>query len=272
MTSMPMNVCAKPEPGIVTKGQLKPVAIALDSIVLPVPGAPRNSRPRSRLPPARSNASPDCHSEIDAARPPPWPRPGRARRRAYAPVGVARLVALDLPEADDQQRAEQDQDVDQEEASAAGPRGPAVAAPPWRCCCRCPDRRSHALAVDERDGPDDQQEDRAEDGQPAELLAPVPRPPARDHVFLEELRVDVVEVRPGDQPARDDVDQASERHHRAEAAEQRPRERPVVALPEQQEERGCGEDRDDRGRAAKGAPLLGEGRRTVAMRVPRSLA
>ena len=31
---------------------MKPVAIAFASIVLPVPGAPRKSRPRSRLPPA----------------------------------------------------------------------------------------------------------------------------------------------------------------------------------------------------------------------------
>ena len=57
---MPMNVAAKPDPGIETNGELKPVASALASIVLPVPGAPRKRRPRSRLPPARSNASPDC--------------------------------------------------------------------------------------------------------------------------------------------------------------------------------------------------------------------
>ena len=62
IASIPMNVCAKPEPGIETNGELKPVAIALASIVLPVPGAPTKSRPRSRLPPARSNASPDCQS------------------------------------------------------------------------------------------------------------------------------------------------------------------------------------------------------------------
>ncbi len=60
---MPMNVWAKPEPGIETNGQLNPVAIALESIVLPVPGGPRNRIPRSRLPPASSNASPDCQSE-----------------------------------------------------------------------------------------------------------------------------------------------------------------------------------------------------------------
>ncbi len=60
---MPMKVCAKPEPGIDTNGQLNDVAMPLESIVLPVPGAPRKSTPRSRLPPAFSNSSPDCQSE-----------------------------------------------------------------------------------------------------------------------------------------------------------------------------------------------------------------
>ena len=64
ITSMPMNICAKPLPGIVTMGELKLVAIPLESIVLPVPGAPMNSSPRSGLPPALRNASPDCHSVI----------------------------------------------------------------------------------------------------------------------------------------------------------------------------------------------------------------
>jgi hypothetical protein len=64
IASMPMNIPANPEPGIVTNGQLKLVAMALEIIVLPVPGAPRNSSPRSRLPPAFSNSSPDCHSVI----------------------------------------------------------------------------------------------------------------------------------------------------------------------------------------------------------------
>ena len=63
IASMPMKVAAKPEPGMEMNGELKPVASAFASIVLPVPGAPRKSRPRSRLPPARSNASPDCQME-----------------------------------------------------------------------------------------------------------------------------------------------------------------------------------------------------------------
>ena len=62
IASTPMNVWAKPEPGMETNGELKPVAIAFASIVLPVPGAPRKRSPRSRLPPARSKASPDCQS------------------------------------------------------------------------------------------------------------------------------------------------------------------------------------------------------------------
>ena len=60
---MPMNVAAKPEPGIETNGELKPVASAFASIVLPVPGGPKKSTPRSRLPPCRSNCSPDCQIE-----------------------------------------------------------------------------------------------------------------------------------------------------------------------------------------------------------------
>ncbi len=62
ITSTPMNVCAKPEPGIVMIGELKLVAIAFESIVLPVPGAPISSRPRSGLPPAFLNSSPADHS------------------------------------------------------------------------------------------------------------------------------------------------------------------------------------------------------------------
>ncbi len=63
-TSMPMNVWAKPEPGTAMKGALNPVAIAFASIVLPVPGGPMKSRPRSGLPPESLNCSPACHSSM----------------------------------------------------------------------------------------------------------------------------------------------------------------------------------------------------------------
>ena len=74
---MPMKVWAKPEPGIETNGQLNDVAMPLESIVLPVPGAPRKSTPRSRLPPAFSNSSPDCQSEttrVISSLASAWPR------------------------------------------------------------------------------------------------------------------------------------------------------------------------------------------------------
>ncbi len=95
--SMPMNVWAKPEPGMETKGQLKPVAIALASIVLPVPGGPRKSIPRSRLPPAASKASPDCHSEtmrLTSSFASFWPRTSPSRTPQSASPGSNPLICV----------------------------------------------------------------------------------------------------------------------------------------------------------------------------------
>ncbi len=89
--SMPMNMPANPEPGAVTNGELKPVAMPFASIVLPVPGEPRKSSPRSGLPPAFLNSSPACQrlitrviSSLASACPrtsssgrPSWRRPAR---------------------------------------------------------------------------------------------------------------------------------------------------------------------------------------------------
>ena len=115
IASMPMNVCAKPEPGIVTKGELKLVAIAFAIIVLPVPGAPRNSSPRSRLPPAFSNTSPDCQSVTTrriSSFASAWPRTSSSLTPHSR---VAGLVAADLRDAHHQQRAQEDQEVEEEE-------------------------------------------------------------------------------------------------------------------------------------------------------------
>src|SRR5919109_4178790 len=90
ITSIPMNVCANPEPGIETNGELKPVAIAFASMVLPVPGAPRKSSPRSRLPPARSKASPDCQRETirrTSSFASAWPRTSSRRTPQSASPG-----------------------------------------------------------------------------------------------------------------------------------------------------------------------------------------
>ena len=76
---------------------------------------PRKSTPRSRLPPAFSNSSPDCQSDtmrVISSFASTWPRTSPS---LHAPVRVAGLVALDLLGAEQEHRAEQDQEVDDEE-------------------------------------------------------------------------------------------------------------------------------------------------------------
>ena len=181
-----MNVEAKPEPGIETNGELKPVAIAFASIVLPVPGAPKKSRPRSRLPPARSNASPDCQrlttrrtSSFASA----WPRtsssltphcasPGSKPRiwlmpiRSIGPIRIAKFEmkrkktkitwvhSADVPSAEPSPL---------EEVADRAPPGAAAEEPRNR---------------DQDDAPD----------RHLEPEAPEPGPAARDHVLLPQLR------------------------------------------------------------------------------------
>ena len=87
---MPMKVCAKPEPGMVMNGQLNEVAMPLESIVLPVPGAPRKSTPRSRLPPALTKSSPDCQSEttrVISCLASAWPRTSSSFTPQFASPG-----------------------------------------------------------------------------------------------------------------------------------------------------------------------------------------
>ena len=52
--SMPRNIPEKAEPEVMMMGIWRLVAMPLASIVLPVPGGPTKSTPRSRLPPART--------------------------------------------------------------------------------------------------------------------------------------------------------------------------------------------------------------------------
>ena len=73
------------------------MATALDSIVLPVPGAPSISRPRSRLPPAFSNWSPDSHSETTrrtSSLASAWPRTSSSRTPQSASPGSYALIWL----------------------------------------------------------------------------------------------------------------------------------------------------------------------------------
>ncbi len=52
--SMPMNIPEKAAPEVMMIGECRVEAMPLASIVLPVPGGPTMSTPRSRLPPART--------------------------------------------------------------------------------------------------------------------------------------------------------------------------------------------------------------------------
>ena len=125
---MPMKVCAKPEPGIVTNGQLKPVAMRLREHRLA--GARRAEEEQAAL--ALAAGVLELLARL--------PQADDARDLALglglaahvveldAPVGVAGLVALDLLDAEEQQRAEEDQEVDQEEQRQRSARtGPSAA-------------------------------------------------------------------------------------------------------------------------------------------------
>ena len=92
-----MNVCAKPEPGIETNGELKPVAIAFASIVLPVPGRAEEEQRRARAcRPRASKRLARLPERDDAAH--LLLRLGLAADvvELDAPVGVAGLEAADL--------------------------------------------------------------------------------------------------------------------------------------------------------------------------------
>src|SRR5436190_790180 len=67
--SMPMNVCANPEPGIETNGELNPVAIAFASIVLPVPDLPGRAPPCDRRSGFRGEVPPEEDDRDDARQP-----------------------------------------------------------------------------------------------------------------------------------------------------------------------------------------------------------
>ena len=104
-----MNVWAKPEPGIVTIGELNDVAMPLESIVLPVPGAPMKQQAALGLAAGLAELLAGLPQRDD---------PGDLLLglglaadvlELDAPVRVARLVALHLLEAEEEQRPEQDQ-------------------------------------------------------------------------------------------------------------------------------------------------------------------
>ena len=269
--SMPMKVWAKPEPGIETNGELNPVAIAFASIVLPVPGAPRKSKPRSRLPPARSNASPDCHkvtmrrtSSFASA----WPRTCSS---FTPPLGVAGLVPADLRDAHQHHRAHEDEEVrgeEEEDDDDLHPERTALgqgahlredvsrAAPPRH--------RGAGLraveAVEERE-----RDETAEIQRDAEVEAPRPRAAAVDDVLLAEARVlGAEETRPRDQAADDEVDDPAERDHADRGDEDRLARAHADLVVEPEIRRRAREHGHERGDAGQLAQLRSEGERFLA--------
>ena len=243
-----MNVAAKPEPGIETNGELKPVARAFASIVFPVPGAPRKRRPRSRLPPARSNASPDCQIETTRLHLLLRLRLPTDVRKFDSPLGVSRLEGLDLREVHDQQRAEEDREVhdhvegeDQEER-----------------------QDSHEVA-----GSSEQVEEEADDDRDDRDLqpeAPEPDATARDDVLLAQLlALEPEQARPRDEAVEDEVERAAEADDDEQRGEDRPVPRPALRLVEPNDERRGREERDGRRGASQPAPLTGELRRELGL-------
>ena len=105
---------AKPDPGMETKGQLNPVAIAFASTVFPVPGAPRKRSPRLALAARLLEVLAGLPEGDKTAR--LLLRLGLAAHvlELHAPVRVAWLVAAHLGDAEEH-RAEEDEEVDQEE-------------------------------------------------------------------------------------------------------------------------------------------------------------
>ena len=172
--SMPMNVCAKPEPGIVTNGQLNDVAIAFESIVLPVPGGAEEEHAALALAagllellaglPERDDARDLVLGLVLAA----------DVVELDAPVGVARLVGLDLLDAEEDQRAEQDQEVDQEQRRRASCRGGSGSSRSGSTSIERAEGVDQALVVDQGDAAEHDQRDQAEPEPDLELVAPVP--------------------------------------------------------------------------------------------------
>src|SRR5215211_7122595 len=201
MASMPMKVAAKPDPGIETKGELKPVALALATGALEgLAGLPeRDDAPDLFL----CLVLPADVVEL------------------HAPLGVARFEASNLRDVHHEQGAEEDQEVGDEEEEdedeldperrLAGQIDDPVGEPG--------DRAEPCSAAEE---PDDGHEHGGDDAE-APPEAPEPGSPTVDHVLLAQLlAVGAEEAWPGNRALEDQIDQAAEGDDREEDAHERP--------------------------------------------------
>src|SRR5581483_6342875 len=187
----------------------------------------------------------------------------------HAPLGVAGLVAADLRDAHQHQRAHEDEEVreeQEEDDDDLHPEGAAVQQPPGDAEVvggRAPPgamRRveEDALQPQEGDEPGDPDRDPVPE-------APRPRAATVDDVLLAQARLlGAEEARPRDQPPDDQVDEAAEADHDPGGRGERGADAEVLVMPEPEVRRGARQDRDRSGDASQPAQLRGEGHRLLA--------
>ena len=110
-----MNVAAKPEPGMETNGELKPVAIAFASIVLPAAGRAEEQEAALALAAGALERLARLPEADDAAHLLLRLRLAAHVREPHAPLGVAGLEAAHLRQVHHQEQAEQDDEVEDQE-------------------------------------------------------------------------------------------------------------------------------------------------------------
>ena len=242
-----MNMPAKPEPGIDTNGQLKSVAMALDSIVLPVPGAPSISRPRSRLPPARSKASPDCHSVTTrrtSSLASAWPRTSASLTPQSASPGSYELIWL----------------------TAIIRNGPKKSR---KLIGRNSATCSSVVSACDPSTAITNQRQRADDHDPPDRASPEPGAAPVDHVDLALLLVGAQQAGPRNEPPQHQIERRPEQRDLPDGGQKAHRHRPVLGFPEPDVGDGAGQHRDERRRPLEPSPLADGGiggrfRRSVA--------
>jgi hypothetical protein len=211
------------------------------------------------LPPARSNASPDCQSVHLLL------RLGLAAHVAEidAPLRVPGLVAADLRDAHQHHRAHEDEEVREEEEEhehhlqpepsvreqVADALKDVPAGEPPRVV-----RRVEEVVLEE-----DERDDRGEEDRDAVVEAPRPGAAAVDDVFLAEARVlGAEEARPRDEAPDHEIDETAEADDHEEGAEDRLAGAESLLLVEEEVRGRAREDGDEGRHPGQATQLRGE--------------
>ena len=226
--SMPMKVCAKPEPGI---GHERRVEAGGDRL--------REHRLAGARGAVEENAAlaPAARPLERLARLPEVDDPAHLLLglglsadvlELHAPVRVAGLEAADLRDPHQHQRAHEDQEVGEEEEEDEDrlrPPGPAAdrmaEADAKRLRGPLPGHLLPEQELDQEDDRDDQGDDQSE----PEDRVPEPRPPAVEHVLLAQARIVRSEqARPRDEAPEREVERAAKGEGAARGGDDRPAE------------------------------------------------